>query len=472
MKHNTSARSGLDGHSSTPEIASNLGIIARISSTASQRGKTPVKKGEILHVVGPENLPSLSPGEGRGGDSEAGRSHPTRAPEGHLVRLAKRYYLRREIGELLPDELVAACGRLPVPGREFVEVLYAPATQSAHYGGLRCCASVWHCPVCSSKVSERRRVELSEGCRVHRAAGGNLVLFTFTLSHLVDDDLRLVLGKLKKAYEAFRSGRWWVSFCKDYGYVGSVRSLEITNTANGWHPHFHVLFFFSSPVDIPALSSLVKSRWCDCVARAGGSASWDYGLDVMSSDNRIADYIAKFGHEPSEATLGWNESHEVTKGPSKLGRIDGRTGFQLAADYVAGDLESGELFRQYAYGLKGQRQIYWSKGLRQLLGLVELEQSDQEVAEEQTEDAGCLAELTLHQWKVIRANDAVLDVLQVARSGDRWQLHDFLVSLGVYHETKLQLKQNRTHPTHSPAKSGERVGAAPAPASAKNPSPS
>lgn len=348
------------------------------------------------------------------------------------ARTIGRFTLQAAARELLPREGVARCLRRTYPrpeGGEAVEVLYTPAQQAAHYGGLQICKSVWLCPVCAAKISERRRVELSEV--LTRCATGEgtqvlrTILVTFTLAHNAGENLQTVLRALQKARRRLVSGREAKDFNEDYDIVGMIRSLELTHGDNGWHPHMHVLMFFDREPRILAFEEAIKARWSASVAAAGRYASWSHGCDVRFADADIAAYVAKFGRESH-----WTPAHELTKNTVKRGRQGGRTPAQLLADYVDGDKRSGRLWLEYASNLKGERQLWWSHGLRDRLQL-EAEKTDEELATEESEIAVVLASLSVGAWRVVVANDARGELLEVAKSGDPERVNRFLLQLGV-----------------------------------------
>ena len=350
-----------------------------------------------------------------------------KAAGGGVPAFVERFRLQSYARELLKAERVSFCLRRPIPKRD-VDVMYAPASRSAHFSGLQVCASVWLCPVCAAKISERRRIELSAGVTSWRAVGPHsVVLVTLTLQHSRGQNLSSVLKTVKRAYHLLRRGRWWMQFSEAAGVVGSVRALEVTHGSNGWHPHLHILFFLSEPPS-PVLPDVLKHRWMQCVASDGGFASYNHGCDVKVADDEIAEYIAKWGHEPTKPI--WTASHEVAKAVVKKGRVGGRTAFQLLADFADGDEDASTYFLHYASVFKGERQLYWSQGLRELLGLAE-EKSDQDLAEEQSEVAIILATLTWEQWRVVLGNDARADLLLVASSGDASAVRSWLAGLGV-----------------------------------------
>jgi len=378
-----------------------LGTIAKLPSIASQCLKTPV-------VLGVVNSP---------------QSGVNPADERRMLRFS----LQSAARELLPRERVCKCLRVPIPTATTIDVYHSAKFATAHLGGVQICASVWCCPVCSAKVTERRRVELAGGVGFWRSeAGGFLLLVTYTLRHSLGDSLAAVLSPLLAGFDALHAGRWWVDFSAKHRIYGKVRSLEVTYGASGWHPHIHTLYFLGSG-DLPAVNAFelaLKERWSYLLQKQGRDASWEHGVDVRISDEDIAEYIAKYAKEKE-----WTIEHEMTKAPAKIGKIGGRTAFQLLKDYSEGDSASGRLFIQYAVSFKGKSQLHWSKGLRSLLQM-DIQQSDEELAKLMEHDALLLASLSREQWRVILGNDARAELLTVAASGDVDAFWAFVASIG------------------------------------------
>jgi hypothetical protein len=344
-----------------------------------------------------------------------------------MDRRLLRFALQSAARELLPRELVAKCLRRPIPNVPSVDVYRSAEYQNAHYGGLQVCASVWMCPVCSAKITERRRLDLAAALGFWREqAGGYLLLVTYTLRHNMGDDLSSVLTPLLAAFKTVHDGRWWVDFSNKYRIWGKIRALEVTHGESGWHPHIHVLYFISSG-KIPAVNGFeleLKERWLYLLNKQGRDASWRNGVDVRMSDDAIAEYLAKYGQEQK-----WKLEHEMTKTPAKIGKQGGRTAFQLLKDYNDGDAFSGRLFMQYAVNFKGKSQLHWSKGLRSLLQM-EVEKTDDELAKSMDKDALLFAQLNRSQWRVILGNDARAELLNIAALGDVDVFWMFVNSLG------------------------------------------
>ncbi len=344
-------------------------------------------------------------------------------------RALLKWALQSASRELLPDWRVADCLRKLVPGRRAVEIWHSLRWQRAHYKALHVCSSVWVCPVCASKISERRRADLAAGIEAH----GELraVLVTFTVQHSREDTLGVLLGDLLASYRDLKRHRPWVSFALLTGLVGSVRSLEFTYGVHGWHPHLHSLYFFDrrSSFDPGAVTEFFKSSWLGALEKNGLAASYTFGVDVRAADADVAGYVAKFGREPVRPS--WSLEAELTKSGVKVSRGEGgRSPLQLLADHLGGDKAAGHLWVEYAAATKGKHQLQWTRGLRALLGLG-VEQTDEQIAAAVEDDAVLLAALGPEVWRVVLANDARGELLQVARSGDVSAVNAFLVSLGA-----------------------------------------
>lgn len=351
-------------------------------------------------------------------------------------RRARRFMLQAVARELLPGERVSACMRhiCKQPGKVArAEVWYSPRAERSHFKGLAVCGSVWHDPVCASKITERRREELAKGIGKWK---GSIFMGTFTLQHTRDDRLVELRDYLKDAYRGVKSGKWWIGFERRFSVVGSVNGFESTvSRFNGWHPHLHVLFFSeTSPdeLDTEKAEAELSRKFSAILEKRGRYVSGVYGVRVESAvdaqsdgDQALKKYISK-----------WGLDSELAKSPVKNARrengIEHFSPFQLLEVYASGKKWAGGLFQEYAKAMKGARQLRYSPGLRELLGLDAEEQSDEELAQEIV-DIGdkLLAALSWSQWRVILANDARAELLKVADSGDVYQVNAFLSLLGI-----------------------------------------
>ncbi len=333
-----------------------------------------------------------------------------------------RFALQAAVRELLPDERVSDCLRAPIPVATGIDVFYSPEHRCASVEGLQTCSSVWMCPVCNTRISEKRRVEVQQGVE---GWTGQIFLLTLTLQHSVDDAVTQLLDDLQEAARRLRSGRFWQGIKSRYGLVGTIRSLENTYGVNGHHAHQHILCFVSADADVGSFSAELRVRWQEVASRVGRYASPIYGLDVRSARKDIVAYVAKWGKEPR-----WTAAHELTKAQSKTTAADGSTMLELLAAFAfAGDVQAGRVWRDYALAFKGRKQLVWSPGLRAILGLVQEEKTDEELNNEHEHDAIHLARLTLYEWRVVLANDARAEVFAIADMGDSAALLDFIADL-------------------------------------------
>lgn len=313
-----------------------------------------------------------------------------------------------------------------------VVVVKSYSTERCSYKNLTVCGSVWSCPVCSAKISELRKGELQTAIDTHAAAGGAMYLFTYTFSHNRLDDLSALLGSqssrsgLADALRRFRNARAYKAALREFGFVGSVRCLEVTySDQNGWHPHIHELWFVTDPVPTRSLSRLKASLfdlWLSACRDSGlGLPNRKHGLDVRRSLS-AAEYLAKFGRSQN-----WGSSSELTKSHVKHGR-QSLTPWDFLRLHPDNPELYGFLFHQYVYAFFGLRQLFWTPGLKAAFGIGEI--SDQAAAESET-PAFPVVSITPELWKrLLRSKrDFRGHVLRLAETGGAPAVLRFLSAL-------------------------------------------
>jgi hypothetical protein len=255
----------------------------------------------------------------------------------------------------------------------------------------------------------------------HKAAGGEVLLITRTFPHSLSQPLAGLLSQLAKAEDKYKSGEPWKRLYARFGFVGTVRAIECTYGANGWHPHIHELAFLSGPVDHAALQAALYGRWRSAAVRAGFAApSPAHGLDVQDGS-----YAAKYASK-------WGIESELTKWHVKVGKESSFSPFDLLRVALHDDDAEAvdaarSLFLEYAKAFHGRRQLVYSKGLREMYAL-EPEITDQEAAEGQDPDAELLGMLHPDHWKaLLRAGlrGHLLEAINAA-GGDWDAMHDVL----------------------------------------------
>lgn len=341
-----------------------------------------------------------SPMAASGIDPETGEISGLRDPADCRV---ERFILQSAVRNLMPGSRTAKCLRYCQKQRSSVDVWRSTQYKRAFYGGLQTCASVWACPVCSAKISERRRTELKTLIAAHQAAGGVVLLVTRTVPHDRQDDLADLLDRIAQAERSYTGHRDYKTLMQSFGLVGKVRALEVTHgEANGWHPHVHELVFLASGVSIPDLEEDLSRIWKGAAVRAGlRLPSRAHGLSVQDG-SQAAKYASKWGLES-----------ELTQWHRKRGKVESRTPFDLLRAVVAEhDGYAGYLFREYADAFHGRRQLVFSRGLKARYQVADLD--DGELAARQDADAVLLGRLTLDQWRVVCKTEQRGALLEIA----------------------------------------------------------
>lgn len=383
-----------------------LGIVTKTTSPESWRTS---QRYLVDHETG-----EITPYEFRGPDRDM---VVVNTPEQSRVN---RWAIKSVSNRLLPTSRTAKCMvlRAPIPGYGLadIDVCKGHTHGKAFYHGLMACGSVWTCPICAAKVSERRRGELKDAIEAAKALGWVPHFVTLTVPHGAGDDVKELLGKLSEALKRLSNGKYAIKRRIEQEHPseplhGYIRALEVTHGQNGFHPHFHMILFTSPGITSPFLQDAYKTAWQRACRLAGLPIPSDtHGVTVQ--DGRFAaEYASKWGIED-----------EMTKGHTKQTRRKGLTPWGMLRAVLDGDdldypaERAGALFQVYAAAFAGRRQLYWSNGLRAKLALAN-ELSDEElVAKPDDEEATILATLSVEQWKAIRRKGQQAHILTVAES--------------------------------------------------------
>ncbi len=411
-------RSGVSKSTQTkPE--SNAGTGSRRDARGGARvgraeRRDPVPDGDSGRLLGTNAKSSAAPQKT---DGETGEITGGEAVYSPMLARIQRFILQSVARKFLPKSRTDKCLRLRQGSKE-IQVWQSKEHKTTSYSGLQTCGSVWACPVCSAKIAERRRAEIIAAMAAHKAAGGCMNLLTLTAPHQRVDQLGELLKKqalaLKKMFADFTVRK----VLTEMGVLGQIRALEVTHGRlsdfnNGWHPHYHLLLFCGSGVDLARFdgpqmkdwSVRLYLRWAACCEGAGlGTPSFAHGLK-LDDGSKAAKYVAKWGLED-----------EMTKGHTKKA-TNGETPFDFLRAYLVDgtDKQAGALFKEFAETFKGKRQLYWSPGLKKRFAIGE--SSDEELAAQMDDYAAMLGTITLEQWCDVLAADGRGTVLMLAANG-------------------------------------------------------
>eukprot|EP01086_Lenisia_limosa_P011791 TRINITY_DN383_c0_g1_i1.p1 TRINITY_DN383_c0_g1~~TRINITY_DN383_c0_g1_i1.p1 ORF type:complete len:453 (-),score=54.03 TRINITY_DN383_c0_g1_i1:1013-2371(-) len=342
------------------------------------------------------------------------------------------YMLQDQSGKILQKKFrVQLCLKRKINKSENISVCWNDSEKKAHFGNVIRCGSVWTCPVCAKKITEKRREEIAYINELWKAGvavkifdfksaneefkkekkffvgplipdieyiKGFTYLITLTNPHYANDSLSVLREKQKNAMESFFSDRKGKSIFARMGKRHQITNYELTYGKNGWHPHHHILIFSDKYLPIQEFSQIhddLADHWANCVYKSGFRElkEFEKGIACDFQDGTYADqYVAKWGIE-----------HEMTKGHVKKGKEDGLTPFDLLRlsfddlpikssyyDFLTGQVveqekNPSELFKEFAYAFKGARQLMWSRGLKDVFGLSDV--TDDEIMDEVTEEA-------------------------------------------------------------------------------------
>lgn len=332
-----------------------------------------------------------------------------------------RVWLGRRVNRLHPDvqfpgEVYRTFDCRNVRTSHFVEIRNS-AGLPANYRNLATCGSVWACPVCASKIQERRRLELEHLVQWSQDQGHQALMVTFTFPHTSFDSLEDLLARQADAFKRFRRGSPFTRLKKSIGFQGLVRSLEVTHGQNGWHPHTHELWLVDSSVQADVLARLADLWERACIAsglldaddQVKRQAFRMHSVDVRTNATS-GEYLAK-----QDSSRKWGITHEVAKATSKAGKAKGVHPHEFLVRRSKGDAAR---FFEYLDGMKGKRQLFWSPGLKDACGLDDLSDEDASLG---GDDADLLGNLAAHDWDFIRSKRIAAQVLDAAEIGG-WEL--------------------------------------------------
>ncbi len=380
------------------------------TSVSRQESRWPLGKSQVIR-------PELLSPQKRG---------PSQSAAALRARLAWGLRSQKVDGHYLQRKRVAFCRTVrTAPTVQLIERTSEDGTGRLVLSGVTTCGSVHSCPQCAAAIMTRRGAEVSEALDAHRH---HAALVTLTIRHHAGIPLAVLRVLLSRAYSEMFAGNGGQKLKAALGLVGHVRAAEQTYGDNGWHPHLHALWFLGGAPE-EGWEELVTKRWLTVVAqiyrrlwdvcsRARHSSAEDceskreyYARHVGSAYAQVGSVRAgliRFGDRlkamggleavlPSEehavrSELVRSDEHaatyltkmglELTGILNKEAQGESMTSWQIAQRAAAGDEDCARLWREHSFAMKGARQLTWSRGLRDYLGL-EPERSDEELAREE-----------------------------------------------------------------------------------------
>lgn len=330
--------------------------------------------------------------------------------------------------KLSPHLSVALCGSVGQPMGTADLWMEGDGRICVH--GVKRCGSPWECPTCASRIGQRRAAELNALGAAHRAAGGGLYHLILTVPHDQGLPLAPLRRHVSRAWQYCQAGAPWKRFSARWGIIGMVRGADTTYGRHGWHPHLHILLFAAgswTAREMVEIRQWLWLRWCRAIAKPvpgiGQLRAPSHRRGTRLVRASIAGYLA-------EASICWGD--ELASTTMKQTRARGQvTPWQLLQALATREFGSHAALRralatwgEWARGMRGARQLTYSRGLRERYGLRGAADDATAAAEqlplrlEDAPPARCRARVDAWSWNHLVLRRPTLYVAVLATAGD------------------------------------------------------
>lgn len=305
------------------------------------------------------------------------------------------------------------------------------------FNGIANCGGYWRCPVCALKISESKKELLSGLITAHQEKGFSIGFLTLTVRHSRVDTLKKSLEKISNNYRSFQNQRFFSREKIELGFIGQVKTLEITySKENGWHPHLHLLFFYNHS-DLKKIEKFQKefiSKWSQYKDNNGTVKAQNQ--KILSSD--VSDYLAKY-----------DITSEMTKGQIKSSK--GLTPFTALAKIACGDYEDYQekhllygIYSCYVEQTQGKHFVNISNSLRTEYAEVieQYDKTDEEIVNE-TDIDEILLKISIPIWKKICKNDLQPLILNKYKQNGLEGVYNLLTYFKDFHELDIEFDKHQ-----------------------------
>lgn len=275
-------------------------------------------------------------------------------------------YAKRE----LLEQVIAHDSYLAVPGIYSCFPYWAsqPMNEMAQirlaehgYIAPRHCGNAHACPVCTSSKMAEDRERFKALMDKHVTDGGGLVLQTLTLSHKAEDDTSQKYRQLFTVWSKMRNGSAYKAAVKNAGEPLFLRILEENLTAEAWHPHFHVVWFFEPSKQESAqrqFARTINSLWVNTAKKwsVHGAYESSQTFDIIdpNSSKQLSQYLFKHGFFDLSLDLTAKSQNPFGLNPFGVFRLFLKTGETLY----------GYLWRDFQIATYGRNRVQLSKSLK------------------------------------------------------------------------------------------------------------
>lgn len=382
-------------------------------------------------------------------------------------------YLQRLISTLPINEQIQLrsirnCAKSAIPQIGQQDRVYVVRNEkSAKFFGLQTCGNPFACPVCSAKIMNKHARKIAASIDGLNAKGKKAIMITFTVPHhkimtcnQVTDLLYLSWKRMfqkRKTKSLSTVKKFTDYFHNDY----IIKACEYTYGKNGWHPHFHALFF----VDADKFDLLLdweqslREYWVSCYEYVAKKLLSDtiYKAFRAISDNQkkshFGFYMSKTPEgKPLETTSsayisGWTTDQELTGNVLKKASHDNHyTPHQILEMAANGNEEFERLYIEFLLQVTRKpvhHRIDYSKGLKAIYTNTLNQKGYQEVLKKKRTDGDweSFCWFTKFEFQEISYSGHRNNILYLASINRKDLLADFLREVFDFdlHDEKLEI---------------------------------
>lgn len=339
--------------------------------------------------------------------------------------------------------------------------------ESAKFFGHITCKNTWCCPICTARVMEKRRQRVQAALD---ALGDKLFAFgmTFTTPHLRFQSCHEVTQILYDTWTRFNNCKS-LSKSKEDNFTKPVKNFfkhlnikyyvkiaEYTWGANGWHPHFHCIFWTDYQNKNQILSfqkqlqqswnrfyeNCAKSYWkknnldrdinkflniIDHAALSGSSESVNFSKNTDGSIMQI---------KSSEYVAGWGGDSEITGNYQKKASHEQHfTPYQIL-EKAEHDKKFEDLYIEFCLEVSNyvHKRTAFARGLTDIINkFIEIQGYKNVIKKKSEKDWKILCWFTYEQWQHLcyknKQYPILSNILFLAQNSNNLDiLFDYLIS--------------------------------------------
>lgn len=264
-------------------------------------------------------------------------------------------------------------------------------THSRIYGA-KMCGNSWACPVCSAIKMAKAAAKIAVAIDALKEKDYVPIMITFTVFHSKADSCQQVFDLL---YGTWRTVTYqgtksranvgaWGRFIHELEIKHRVRCAEVTYSENGWHPHFHCLFWIhkSKLTNVLQYEESLRAQWQKAqekvMKKIYGFVKYNafYESKKQHGEGAAGIYISKADGLPiiqksSDYLCGWGADKEVTGNYlKKATNPTSMTPYQILQKASEGDEKCKKLYLEFAKYIilhKVRRYDFSRQGLNQII---------------------------------------------------------------------------------------------------------